>query len=201
MKVSPRRSKTTGRHESFADRRARRAAIEDPTVVLDAGLRFLEARPRSIAEVQRRLASAGYREDLVAGAIERLVALGVLDDEAFATQWVESRDRARPRGERALQRELWLKGIGGATIDRVLSERRPGPDAEGQDGTEANAPSADEVAARRVIERSSAALARVVDPRSRRQKAYAILIRKGFASELAGVVAREHVETAASEDD
>ena len=34
----------------------------------------------------------------------------MLDDEAFARAWVESRDRARPRGERALRAELRQKG-------------------------------------------------------------------------------------------
>ena len=62
--------------------------------------------------------------DLVDGAIERLLELGILDDEAFARAWVESRDRARPRGERAIREELRLKGIDRATIDAVLEDRR-----------------------------------------------------------------------------
>ncbi|MEO8468810.1 MAG: regulatory protein RecX, partial [Chloroflexota bacterium] len=78
--------------------------------MLDAALRFLEARPRSVAEVRRRLTSAGYQEELVAGAIERLEALGILDDQSFATQWIASRDRVRPRGERALRSELGQRG-------------------------------------------------------------------------------------------
>ena len=44
----------------------------------------------------------------------------MLDDETFARAWVESRDRARPRGERALQNELRLKGIDRAVVDLVL---------------------------------------------------------------------------------
>ena len=70
--------------ESYAERRARRAAIDDPEVVLEAALRFLEARARSVAESRRRLTEAGYRPELVEGAIARLLALGLLDDEAFA---------------------------------------------------------------------------------------------------------------------
>ena len=97
--------------DAFAERRARRAAVDDPAVVLEAAARFLEARSRSVDEVRRRLASAGYRPELIDGAIDRLTELGMLDDEAFARQWVESRDRARPRGERALRDELRRKGI------------------------------------------------------------------------------------------
>ncbi|HTG42450.1 MAG TPA: hypothetical protein VK697_12640, partial [Methylomirabilota bacterium] len=72
------------RRESFAEKRERRAAVDDPAVVLEAAARFLEARARSIGEVRRRLTSAGYQVDLVEGAITRLGELGMLDDEAFA---------------------------------------------------------------------------------------------------------------------
>ena len=140
--------------ESLAERRERRAAVDDPQIVLEAAARFLEARHRSVAEVNRRLRSSGYRPDLVDGAIERLLELGILDDEAFARAWVESRDRARPRGERAIREELRLKGIDRATIAAVLDERREGDGAE---------PDLD--AAERLIERKARSLARVADPR------------------------------------
>ena len=74
--------------------------------MLEAAARFLEPRARSVTEVRRRLTGAGYRTDLVEGAITRMLELGMLDDEAFARAWVESRDRARPRGERAIRDEL-----------------------------------------------------------------------------------------------
>ncbi len=92
--------------------------------MLEAAARFLEARSRSVAEVRRRLTGAGYRADLVEGAITRLTDLGMLDDAVFARSWVESRDRARPRGERAIRVELRLKGIDRSVIDDVLAERR-----------------------------------------------------------------------------
>ena len=75
--------------ESLADRRSRRAAVDDPADVLAAAARFLEARPRSSNELRRRLRDAGYRADLVEGALERLTELGYLDDAAFARAWVE----------------------------------------------------------------------------------------------------------------
>ena len=114
------------RRESFAERRERRAAVDDPAVVLEAAARFLEVRSRSVAEVRRRLTSNGYRPDLVDGAITRMTELGMLDDEAFARAWVESRDRSRPRGERAIRVELGQKGVDRAVIDDVLAARRAG---------------------------------------------------------------------------
>src|SRR5664279_2625367 len=126
MATTGTRSSPAGRprRESVADGRARRAAIDDPEVVLAAGLRFLEARSRSVEEVRRRLVNAGYRTEMIAATLERLTAIGLLDDELFARGWIESRDRARPRGELALRRELSLRGVGGAEIKAALAERQ-----------------------------------------------------------------------------
>jgi regulatory protein len=189
-----------GRRASHAERRERHAAIEDPTVVLEAAARFLEPRARSVAEVRRRLTRAGFRTDLVDGAIERMLELGMLDDEAFARAWVESRDRARPRGERAIRQELSQKGVDRATIDLVLSERREAvagilPDEDGAAG------SADAVAAQRLIARNARSLARVADPRLRRQRAYALLARNGFDPEVCRTVAAIVDEPNAQTDD
>ena len=164
------------RRESFAERRERRAAIDDPAVVLEAAARFLEARARSVAEVRRRLGTAGYRPDLIDGAIVRLTELGMLDDATFARAWIESRDRARPRGERALADELRIKGVDRTLITEALDERRTTAADAGEDG----APSPDEFAAERLLARNARMLERVADPRARRQRAYALLARNGF---------------------
>ena len=169
---------------------------------MDAAARFLETRPRSVAETRRRLTDAGYPPPLIEEVVTRLVELGYLDDAAFARAWVESRDRAHPRGEAALRRELALKGIDREVAEAALEERRTSgaPDerraggssrvpgagpATGQGPTMASAraeatPDPDDVAARRVLERRSAALLREPDLRRRRAKAYALLARHGF---------------------
>ena len=185
---------TRARRESFAEKRERRAAVDDPAVVLEAAARFLEARSRSVSEVRRRLGGAGYRTDLVEGAIVRMTELGMLDDEVFARAWVESRDRARPRGERAIREELRLKGIDRETVDLVLGERRErAAEAAPVDG-DAEAPSADRAAAERLLAKNVRALARVADPRQRRQRAYALLARHGFDPETCRDVAATLVE-------
>ncbi len=161
---------------SYADRRAEKQAVDDPNVVLEAAARFLEARARSVGEVRRRLTSAGYRADLIEGAIERMTELGMLDDETFARTWIESRDRARPRGERALSEELRVRGVERSVIVAALEERRATASDAGEDAV----PSADEAAAERLLARHARALERVADPRARRQRAYALLARNGF---------------------
>ena len=177
------------RRESFADKRERRAAVDDPAVVLEAAARFLEARARSIGEVRRRLTSAGYRVDLVESAITRMTELGMLDDDVFARAWVESRDRARPRGERAIRDELRLKGIDRSTVDLVMEERREAAEERGvEDGTDASV-GPDRAAAERLLAKHRRALLRVADPRQRRQRAYALLARNGFDPETCREVA------------
>lgn len=174
------------RRESLSERRGRRGEVDDPAVVLAAAMRFLEARSRSIAEVRRRLTGAGYRDDLVDGAISRLAELGVLDDEAFARGLVESRDRARPRGERALRDELRLKGIDRTVVDEILGDRRElrANDVENDDGG-----SPDRLAALRLIERHARTLDRIDDPRKRRERAYALLARNGFDPDICREIA------------
>ena len=175
------------RRESLAERRERRAAVDDPDTVLAAAARFLEARSRSVVEVRRRLTGAGYRPALVDGAIERLLELGMLDDRAFAEAWIASRDRARPRGERVLRQELIQKGIDRALINELLEERRTTDDGE------ATEPDAE--AARRLLERNARTLARIADPRQRRAKAYALLARNGFDPDVCRDIAAEAVSS------
>jgi len=189
------------RRESFAEKRERRAAVDDPAVVLEAAARFLEARARSIGEVRRRLTSAGYQADLVEGAITRLGELGMLDDEAFAKAWVDSRDRARPRGERALADELRLRGVDRAVIVAALDERREASAAAAESDDDEIAPSADEAAATRLLERNSRLLARVADPRARRQRAYALLARNGFDPGVCAALAARVVEAPEADAD
>ncbi len=180
-----------------AERRAVRASVTDPAVPLDAAARLLEARPRSVTEVRGRLLGAGYVPSLVEQVLARLIAAGYLDDAAFARAWVESRDRAHPRGEAALRRELQRRGVDRDVVDAVLAARREGATSPGEGRAEASgapvpAPPAadpDELAAERLIARRSAALARITDPRVRRQRAYALLARNGFDPDVCRAVA------------
>jgi regulatory protein len=48
--------------------------------------------------------------------------LGLIDDEKFAQWWVEQRSLFKPRGKRALEMELRMKGIKKEVIGQVLSD-------------------------------------------------------------------------------
>ncbi len=186
--------------EMPAEARARRAAVDDPALVLEAAARFLEARPRSVEELRRRLRDNGYRPDLVGGAIERMVALGYLDDAAFARAWVESRDRARPRSARVLRDELRRKGVAGADIEAALADREAATTGEAVERDEeglvvgeerAASGASDRAAALRLLERRGGASLREEDPRRRRARSYALLARNGFDPDVCREVASE----------
>lgn len=96
-----------------------------------AALRFLEARPRSTAEIRERLRRKGFEPELVEPTLERLHDLGLVDDAAFARFWVENRQAWRPRGAAALRDELRRKGVDRTTIQHVLDEQSVA-DGEGE---------------------------------------------------------------------
>ncbi len=179
----------SGRRETPQEARQRHSLVDDPQRVSDAAVRFLEARHRSVAEVRRRLTTAGYRADLVERAIARLTEVGLLDDLEFGRLWVRSRDASRPRGEQALRRELMVKGLDRDVIARVLEERGRGPD-----GGDAEPP--DRAAATRLLERRRSALNRLDDPAERRRRAYALLARNGFDPEVCAEAANRFMAAA-----
>jgi regulatory protein len=87
-----------------------------------AALRFLESRPRSVAEVRARLGRKDFAPEAIDAAITRLAELELLDDAAFARYWVENRQAYRPRGAGALRDELRRKGIDADVTAQVLSD-------------------------------------------------------------------------------
>jgi regulatory protein len=93
---------------------------------MEVAARFLGTRPRTRWELQRRLRRAGAGPDVIEVALERLAALGYVDDLAFARWWLEQRDRHAPRGRRMIEAELRQHGVPGDVIE-ALREADPTP--------------------------------------------------------------------------
>jgi regulatory protein len=185
----------SGRRETLQEARERHSRVDDPQLVSDAAVRFLEARHRSVAEVRRRLTMAGYQPALVEGAIDRLLAVGLLDDLEFGRLWVRSRDASRPRGEQALRRELMLKGLDREIIATVLAER-----AGDDEPTAAQDAAPDRLAADRLLQRRRSTLERESDPAQRRRRAYALLARNGFDPDVCADAVRRFMSAAEGDD-
>ena len=83
-------------------------------------LRLLTVRARSRAELAGQLSRRGYPTEVTETVLDRLAAVGLIDDEDFAAQWVRSRQTHAGKGRRALAAELRTKGIDAEVIATAL---------------------------------------------------------------------------------
>ena len=148
----------------------------DPeSVARTIALRMLERQPRTRLELARAMARRGVPADVAAAVLDRFTEVGLVDDEAFAQAWVESRHRGRGLAKRALSAELRRRGV----EESVLAE------------AVAHVTDDDErAAARALVERklrSMTSLPRDVQLR----RLSGMLARKGFGSGVAMSVVRE----------
>jgi regulatory protein len=95
----------------------------------ERALNFLSYRPRSKAEIARRLRQKGVSESICEVVLHRLSRAGLLDDEAFARYWIRNREQFKPRGQYALRYELRQKGISSSIIDALVQEVDEAPSA------------------------------------------------------------------------
>ena len=139
----------------------------------EAAFRFLAYRPRSEAEVRRRLAR-NYPDEVIAPLLETLLRQGLIDDLAFAQQWRTSREQSRQRAQRLIRMELLRLGVSSDVIAESL---------EGFD-EHANAVLAGERQARRLAGRG-------VTEEEFRRRVGAHLQRRGFGFSLVRQVVQE----------
>ncbi|MGH2755031.1 MAG: regulatory protein RecX [Actinomycetota bacterium] len=83
---------------------------------------ILARRSHSQKELKDKLGGLG--PEIADRVLDRLSALGILDDEAFAEEWVES-NRGR-KGLEALRAGLSARGIDAEIVDRVLERAAVG---------------------------------------------------------------------------
>ncbi|MDX1874964.1 recombination regulator RecX [Mycolicibacterium sp. 120266] len=86
----------------------------------DVCLRLLTVRARTRAELEAALTKRGYPDDVSARVLDRLVEVGLVDDAAFAAEWVRSRRTNAGKGKRALLAELRTKGVDADVIAETL---------------------------------------------------------------------------------
>ncbi len=89
---------------------------------MDAAGRLLVRRAHTEAELRTRLATAGFDAEMIDATIERLGCLKLVDDTAFAGQWVEERAIRKGLGPLKLRAELEAKGVATEAIEQALAE-------------------------------------------------------------------------------
>ncbi|MGU3500406.1 recombination regulator RecX [Mycobacterium sp. C31M] len=86
----------------------------------DVCLRLLTVRARTRAELVEQLTKRGYPDEVITPVLGRLVEVKLLDDAAFAQEWVRSRRANSGKGKRALAVELRTKGVDEELIAETL---------------------------------------------------------------------------------
>jgi regulatory protein len=107
-----------------AERHARLVAAADAEGAFRTLLRALERRSFARADLARRLIRKGHPRPAADAAVERAVGLGLLDDTAFARNYVQTR-AARGRGPSRLTRDLLAMGVERAVIASALAAEWP----------------------------------------------------------------------------
>jgi regulatory protein len=161
-------------------------ADADPQEVARAlGLQLIERTPKTRSELAKAMARRGVPEDAATIVLDRFTEVGLIDDAAFATAWVDSRHRGRGLARRALANELRQRGIDDDIASEALASVSIDDEAL-----------AAEVLVRRRL-RSMSTLTRDVKVR----RLTAMLARKGFGGSLARSVVIAAIADAAGEDD
>lgn len=88
--------------ESPEDREREKAIVHECRYLM----RLLATRRRSEGELRSRLAQREVPRDIAHEVIARTDRAGLIDDAAFAREWVEQRRRLRGLSDEALRREL-----------------------------------------------------------------------------------------------
>ncbi len=144
----------------------RLSAAADVEAAYGTALRGLELRPNARNDLARRLVRKGHPRQAVEAALERAAALGLLNDETYARNYVQTR-AARGRGPSRLMHDLLSMGVHRSTVERALSAEWP----EGSDRT--TMPRA--LATKRVAQLGA------LPRQTKRRRVLAYLARRGFS--------------------
>lgn len=81
---------------------------------------LLAIRRRSEHEMRERLVAREASADVVHEAMARIRRAGLVDDAAFAAEWIQQRRAARGLADDRLRRELLRRGVAAPLIDAAL---------------------------------------------------------------------------------
>ncbi len=141
------------------------------TILLDT----LTGQARTRKELADKLATREVPQDVATELLDRFTEVGLIDDGAFARQWVDSRHRSRGLAPRALAQELRRKGVG---------------DEETRSALEQIDESDQRTAARALVDKKMRTM-RGLEPQVATRRLVGLLARKGYGAGLAYSVVRE----------
>ncbi|MFQ6266909.1 regulatory protein RecX [Kutzneria viridogrisea] len=143
----------------------------------DLCVRQLTVRARSREELRQAMTKREIPEEVAELVLGRLDRAGLLDDAAFAEEWVRSRHTHRGLSRRALVAELRRKGV----ADSVAAEAASAVDEEDE-----------RERARELVRKRMGSLGSV-DETTKLRRLVGVLARKGYSEGLAIRVVREEL--------
>jgi regulatory protein len=146
---------------------------------LELGYAYLNRRDRTVVEVRRQLQRNGVSDDLSEAVIRMLVRQHLLDDDRFTRLFVSDKRELEQWGSERIRRGLLARGI-----DRGLADAALDGDGgcEPLDAAWGEAPESELDRALEVLRRR---FPTPPEARRDRERALAVLLRKGYESELA----------------
>ena len=179
------RTRTPG--ERLARARERNAALTGAAALeaaREVALRKLDARACSRHELAAAIQVRGFSRELAEQVVDRLEAVGLVDDEAYASALVRTRFAGTGIVGRALREILERKGIPASSIERALSQIDPQAQAE---------------RAAQLVARKRSSLRGVARPTAYRRLSV-MLARKGYSPALASAAVCQALDEWAEAD-
>lgn len=121
----PREARRGGRRgggRGSSDPEPERTPAEQEARAKEICLRLLTDRARTVKELGDALRRKEIPDEIADRVLARFDEVGLIDDKAFADQWVRSRHRYRGLGKRAIALELHRKGVDREIADEALTE-------------------------------------------------------------------------------
>ncbi len=145
----------------------------------------LTGQARSRSELAGKLAKKNVPEALATRLLDRFEEVGLVDDEAFARAWVQSRQPGKGLARRALAQELRRKGVDDQVARTALDEVDPD----------------DEVEAARTLVRRRLRTVATLDRDVKVRRLTGMLARKGYPAGVCFRVVREELDRLGEETD
>lgn len=143
-------------------------------------LQQLERSPKTRAQLQEVLRGKAVPDEIAARVLDRFEEVNLIDDAAFAQEWVRSRHVNRSLAPRLLRQELARKGVSPEHIEMAMDQ----VNAESLDG-----------AARELVRKKLRAMG-AVDRKKATQRLVGMLARKGYDPEQAFRIVNHELDSA-----
>jgi regulatory protein len=138
----------------------------------------LTGRARSRSELAKKMASKNVPDDVATRLLDRFEEVGLIDDVAFAQEWVTQRQGGKGLARRALAQELRRKGIDDEVARAALETVATDDEVE---------------AARLLVQRKLRSMGGL-DQQVAIRRLVGMLARKGYSSSISFRVVREELD-------